>query len=211
MAAAASSPLDTLLAAIDASRFDRLATFAGQHLGEIAWDHRSLHDLGLERAALVRPTFSAASAEIFAPFTGAWVGGDLRDARRGYCHLWQAAQREGPRWVQRVRMWPAGGGPAASAYNLFAPDEKPSVRGVVDGRPYIGFCLPDAALLWVGEETSGNISVHAEAVRAAGVLYEIRGYVFSITAEGALSTVARSDWRYHRVDPLALSSLGMTR
>ena len=202
------APVDTHLACIAEERFARLAGLAQSNLCGCSPLQQTLAKQGIDAGLL------AASLEMkrpgvadpFAAFCGSWVGGDIHDASRLYLHRWYPSQREGPWLVQRVLMLAAAGGAPTVAYNLFGEESSPMIRGLVDGRPYVGFSTPDDGLLWIGEETAGNISVHLEHTRAEGQLYEICGQVVRPGPAGSWEPVARSDWRYHRVDDEALAA-----
>lgn len=200
-------PVDDVLAQIDEESFVTLARFAAAHGATLSWQG-ALEPLGLAPpqlgeaiAAGGRPP--SADHAIFGAFGGSWVGGDLHDSRRAYRHIWYPTEQQG-RWaVQPVLMLPFGPGAATVAYDLHDPDDPIPVRGVVDGRPYVGYPLPRDAMLWFGAEQGDNVSVHVEIALAEGQLYEICGQVLR-RADAA--RVASSDWRYHRVDDGAVQA-----
>jgi hypothetical protein len=201
-------PVDDVLARIDEQAFAELTRFAAERGPELDWG------LTLEPLELAPAQLSAAIAAagrppssehaIFGAFGGSWVGGDLHDSRRAYRHIWYPTEREG-RWsVQPVLMLPfAADGSPTVAYDLHDADDPIPVRGVVDGRPYVGYPLPHDAMLWFGAEQGDNVSVHVEIVIADGQLYEICGQVLR---RADAVEIARSDWRYHRVDDGAVQA-----
>lgn len=201
-------PFAEVFARLEERAFADLAAFAGRHVAGIDWVGR-LDALELSVGDLVQavsqPTPPAGHA-IFGAFTGSWIGSDLHDSARAYQHIWYPTVQQGAWAVQPVLMLPlAEGRDATIAYDAHDPALAPPLRGVVDGRPYVGFALPGDGLLWWGAERDGAVSLHAERVLAQRRLYEIRGLVLREEADGGLTEVARSDWRYHRVDDGAIA------
>lgn len=195
-------PFATVLARLDESAFAALLAFAGRHIEGIDWRKRldalelAPDDLSRAVASTAPPTGHA----IFDAFTGSWMGCDLHDSSRAYRHIWYPTVQQGPWAVQPVLMLPISEGHSATiAYDAYDAQAAPPLRGVVDGRPYVGFALPGDGLLWFGAERDGAVSLHAERVFAGGRLYEVRGLVVRELASGELEEVAASDWRYHRV------------
>lgn len=201
-------PFAAVFARLDESAFASLAAFASRHIETLDWQQRldalELAPDDLSRA--VASTAPPAGHAIFGAFTGSWIGSDLHDSSRAYRHIWYPTVQQGPWAVQPVLMLPLAAAQGATiAYDAYDAQRVPPLRGVVDGRPYVGFALPGDGLLWFGAEHDGAVSLHAERVVAGGRLYEIRGVVLRELDSGELAEVAASDWRYHRVTDGAIA------
>lgn len=193
-----------VLSSIEPVRFGRLLELARRAAPALGWDGRP-DELGFDERS-VREAMSAGDVDlgaawesIFDPWVGAWVGGDLHDARRGYHHLWEPSRRSAELLYQPVRMYAACGDRLTRAWDFcWFSEGAHRIRGLVGSRAHVGFALPGGGLCWVAEESDGAFSVHVERAVARGELYDIRGLVVAFEGE-ALVVRAASDWRYHRV------------
>lgn len=197
------------LDSVDVQRFARLDHFARRHLAYVDWYHR-LHELGLMRQVLLAAlevqirSFREDWAQVFDPFVGSWVGGDLHDASRSYQHVWEPTRvGEDGLASQRVRMF--DGSSEILAYN-YCREARPQIVGLVGDKAHVGYPLPDQALLWLGEADDNQISIHAERVWANGQIYDVRGLVVDATNSPRHQEPVASDWRYHRVDDGAVGA-----
>lgn len=209
----------TVFDGIEPRRFEQLETFAARHLPRLPLAAEA-EELGLDldaclAAVIDQRAFAADAAAAFAPFEGHWLGGDIRDSRRVYRHIWyptevekadeadetdetdEAAGGFGGFAGQKVLMLDADGR-ATLAYDFCQLGPTPRVTGLVGARAHRGYCLPAGALLWLGEERDAQVSVHLERVHAHDQLYDVRGFVVDVGA-GEAAIQARSDWRYHRL------------
>lgn len=199
---------------IDVRRFERLEAFAARHLPHLPLAAEA-GELGLELDACLaavtdQRAFADRAAAAFAPFEGHWLGGDIHDSRRVYRHIWYPTEMDATDGTdggfagQKVLMLDAEER-ATLAYDFCQLGPTPRVTGLVGTRAHRGYCLPEGALLWLGEEQDAQVSVHLERVHAHGQLYDVRGVVVAVEA-GAGGIRARSDWRYHRLRAGAVRS-----
>jgi hypothetical protein len=206
--AAAFDPPREVHARIDPERFAALHGFAREALAGLPL-HEEAAALGLDPAACLdavsQATLTTTQAErVFEPFEGEWLGGDLHDSRRVYRHVWYPSECE-PDFVGQKVLMLRMDGQATLAYDFCPLEPTPEIRGLVGDRAHVGFALPEGALLWLGEESGSQVSVHLERVRHDGALYDIRGVI--ARWDGAAGTVTgRSDWRYHRLLPGAVAA-----
>ncbi|MCA9668506.1 MAG: hypothetical protein KC503_23100 [Myxococcales bacterium] len=200
--------------AIDPARFAALERFAAVDLAHVDLTAEAA-ELGLDlaacRAAVAdQAPFAGEADAVFVPFEGEWLGSDIHDSTRAYRHIWLPTEVDTQaRFAgQKVLMLPLAAGRAPTyAYDFCELGDAATgagfrITGLVDDRAHRGYALPGGALLWLGEERDGQISLHLERVHAAGQLYDIRGAVVMPGDPPQLR--ARSDWRYHRLRPGAV-------
>jgi|GEM_PF-4315755 hypothetical protein len=201
--------------ALDEARVQRLAEFGktfsdmlshGKDDAVVADWLRRLKRLGHERTevltALCRAgMWATPSEDVFSPFVGHWMGGDLHDAAQTYHHTVFPAQAKPEFVAQEALLWLPSTSEMQDVYNFCRLGEDDlEITGLLRGRARLGFCLPDGALIWVGEESETTFSVTVEKVWAKDQLFDQRGLVL---AADSLKATA-SDWRFHRVKPHAI-------
>lgn len=198
-----------VLASISPERLEWLAALAADLMAILPWGDR-LAELGYSLEAIEEALERVPAVDektIFDPFEGHWVGGDIHDAARAFHHIWYPAIVDGDLVAQPVLMVTCETGSVTRAYNLCLRTDRAGgarqICGLVGTRAHLGFSLEYGGLLWIGEESEGRVSVHAEKVSADGQLYDVRGLVARVDS-GEVSETIASDWRYHRVRPGAV-------
>ena len=188
---------------IDNSRFRWLETRVGL-LAELDWGAR-LEEQRLSSVSLCGlASRSRVRSDVFDPFVGKWVGGDMHDAARAYHHQWEPVREVHPYRCQAVQMRCLRSGSVVIALNALSP--RGEVFGVVGGAAHVGYPLAGGALLWLGEiigpdgktPDQHRFTVHLERVWASGQLYDVRGLVVQADGDTVLDCLP-SDWRYHRI------------
>lgn len=199
------------------ARLQRLAEFSrkvSETLSRVADDEltkgwlRRIKPLGYERSEILTALCRAGmwavpSEDVFAPFVGHWVGGDLHDASLAYHQIVFPMQAQVDFAAQELIAWVPSTKEMREAYNFCRVGEDDlEISGVMAAKARVGYCLPGGALIWVAERGPDRFSLTVEKVWANDQLYDKRSVIIGSNSQA----VGVDDWRYHRVEPHAIQT-----